>query len=124
MGATPAFRVDTNSSTHPFQQIKDQIEKHRESGALPAGQRLPTVRQLAAELGLAPNTVARAFRELEACVFVETRGRRGSSVTGSSESAPKQTTAAVREYLTRVRLLRLSSDNAIEVLQEVVASTS
>ena len=53
------------------------------SGELDAGTKLPTVRGLAGDLGLAANTVARAYRELEALGVIETRGRAGSVVTGS-----------------------------------------
>jgi DNA-binding transcriptional regulator YhcF (GntR family) len=51
------------------------------TGALPPGARLPTIRQLAADLGLAVNTVARAYRELETARLVTTRVRHGTTVT-------------------------------------------
>ena len=54
------------------------------AGRLPAGTKLPTVRQLAADLGLAANTVARAYRELEADGVVETHGRRGTFVSSAA----------------------------------------
>ena len=56
--------IDPTLPTPPFEQVKDQIVAQRASGELPAGHRLPPVRALAAELGVAPNTVARAYREL------------------------------------------------------------
>jgi GntR family transcriptional regulator len=51
------------------------------TGVLPAGQRLPSIRQLAADLGLAGGTVARAFRELEQSGFIASRGRHGTFVS-------------------------------------------
>ena len=52
--------VDPGLPTPPFEQIKARIVEQRDSGELPAGSRLPPVRLLAADLGVAPNTVARA----------------------------------------------------------------
>ena len=55
--------LDHTSSTPPFEQIRAQVAEHVASGALQPGHRLPTVRRLADDLGLATNTVARAYRE-------------------------------------------------------------
>ncbi len=120
MTGVPALFVDPMAPDHPYEQIKSQIEAHRESGAFPAGHRLPTVRQLAAEVGVAPNTVARAYRELEASGIIETRGRHGSFVTGTRESARKQAAAAAREYLARVRSLSLTNADAVAVLRDCI----
>lgn len=106
--------------TPPYEQIKTQIREARDSGEYPAGHRLPTVRQLAADLGLAPNTVARAYRELEASGDIETRGRHGSFVTGTAETARKAAGAAASEYLGRVRSLGLSDDDAVALLRYAI----
>ncbi|SCE03706.1 regulatory protein, gntR family, partial [Streptomyces sp. SolWspMP-sol7th] len=58
--------VDAASALAPYEQLRAQIAEQARSGALPAGYRLPTVRGLAQELGLAANTVAKAYRALEA----------------------------------------------------------
>lgn len=113
--------VDPALPSPPFEQIKTQIEALRASGAFPAHHRLPPVRQLATELGVAPNTVARAYRELEASGFIETRGRHGSFVTAPTrQSARKQAAAAARAYLDRVRELGLSDQDARDVLVELL----
>ena len=65
----------------PFEQLRTRIAALAASGELPAGTRLATVRQLATDLGLATNTVARAYRELEADGVVATEGRRGTFVS-------------------------------------------
>ena len=114
--------VDPGLPVPPFEQIKAQITDLRASGALPAHHRLPPVRQLAAELGVAPNTVARAYRELEASGIIETRGRHGSFVTGTRESARKEAAAAARDYLARVRDLGLADADAVAVLRDVLAA--
>jgi DNA-binding transcriptional regulator YhcF (GntR family) len=58
------------------------------TGELAAGQKLPTVRQLASDLGLAPNTVARTYRELEADGVITTHGRRGTFVASPALDDP------------------------------------
>jgi GntR family transcriptional regulator len=75
--------VDTESAVPPFEQIRAQISQLADSGALPAGIRLPTIRQLSADLGLAPGTVGRAYRELETAGVISARGRHGSFIKGS-----------------------------------------
>jgi DNA-binding transcriptional regulator YhcF (GntR family) len=71
------------------------------------------VRRLAADLGLAPNTVARSYRELEADGIIETRGRRGSFVTASGDSAQRLAQAAAREYAERIRELGIGPDEGL-----------
>lgn len=75
------LRVDPGSPVPPFEQIRIQITTMISSGVLPQGTRLPTIRQLASDLGLAGGTVARAYRELEAAGAIATRGRHGTFVT-------------------------------------------
>jgi DNA-binding transcriptional regulator YhcF (GntR family) len=84
--------VDPGSPTPPFEQIRIAIRQLVATGALPVGSRLPTVRQLAADLGIAPGTVGRAFRELEGEGIIESRGRHGTHV----KSAPRRPHAAER----------------------------
>ena len=85
-------------------------------GTLPAGTRLPTVRALSEQLGLAANTVARAYRELEADGVVVTEGRRGTFVASGAVAAPpdevddlarQPVRSARRHGLTRAEALRL-----------------
>jgi GntR family transcriptional regulator len=72
--------IDPDSAVPPFEQLRTQVAAMTVTGELEPGQKLPTVRQLAADLGLAPNTVARAYRELEADAIISTQGRRGTFV--------------------------------------------
>ena len=73
--------VESGSAEPPFEQVRRQLAKAVGDGRLPAGTRLPPIRALADELGLATNTVARAYRELEAAGLVLTRGRAGTVVS-------------------------------------------
>jgi DNA-binding transcriptional regulator YhcF (GntR family) len=72
--------IDPASPEPPYAQIRTQVVALVESGVLAAGTRLPTVRQLATELGVAAGTVAKAYRELEAAGVVITKGRHGTLV--------------------------------------------
>jgi GntR family transcriptional regulator len=72
--------IDHDSAVPPFEQLRTQVAAMVVTGELEPGQKLPTVRQLADDLGLAANTVARAYRELEADGVISTQGRRGTFV--------------------------------------------
>ena len=91
--AGPAeIAIDLESATPPYEQVRRQISVAASSGALPPGTRMPSVRALAADLGIAPGTVARAYKELEAAGVVVTAGRRGTVI---AEDAPATEAAAV-----------------------------
>lgn len=80
--------IDAASGVPPYEQLRTKIAARVADGRLPAGTRLPTVRQLAADLGLAANTVAKAYRELEVDGLLETQGRRGTFVGSAALEAP------------------------------------
>ena len=84
------LQVDTSSPVPPYEQIRAQLQTMVTSGALPEGTRLPPIRQLAGDLGLATNTVGRAYHELELEGLVETRGRHGTVVRSATTLAPPQ----------------------------------
>ncbi|WP_433315827.1 GntR family transcriptional regulator [Micromonospora sp. CA-269861] len=86
-GAQVLISVDPDSSVPPYEQVRGQIAELVGDGRLPVGSRLPTVRQLAADLRLAANTVARAYRELETAGLLETRGRNGTFVAPGRDDA-------------------------------------
>jgi GntR family transcriptional regulator len=79
--------VDVQSPTPPYEQIRRQIADHVRGGLLPPGTRLPTLRALAADLGVAVGTVGRAYTELETAGLVASRRRTGTVVTGNTEAA-------------------------------------
>ena len=96
-------RVDHTSAEPPFEQVRRQIAAQAASGELASGTRLPTVRALAAEVGLAVNTVARVYRELEADGIVVTEGRRGTFVRPSAGAASREVRDAAATYVEVVR---------------------
>ncbi len=79
--------VDATSFVPPYEQVRSQLAAQISGGDLVAGTTLPTVRRLAVDLGLAVNTVARAYRELEAAGLVATHGRAGTVVTAAGDAS-------------------------------------
>lgn len=108
--------VDPRSAVPPFEQIRIQILRLISQGELIPETRLPTVRKLAADLGLAPNTVARAYRELELNGAIETRGRHGTFVSVHEDPIPRQAQKAAEEYAHHIRSLGLGNQDAIAYL--------
>jgi GntR family transcriptional regulator len=97
--------VDPNLETAPFQQIIDQLRGLIERGELRPGDSLPTVRQLAGDLGVAPNTVARAYAELQQDGWLTSEGRRGTHVAPRTPATDKRARAralrdAIAHFLT------------------------
>ncbi len=80
--------VDASDPTPPFEQLRRQLAAIVGSGELSPGDRLPPVRQLAADLGLAPGTVNRAYRELERAGLVLSRAGRGTTVAAGVTVSP------------------------------------
>ena len=118
--------VDPRSPTPPFEQLRLAIRRLVATGALPLGTRLPTVRQLAADLALAPGTIGRAFRELEAEGVIETRGRHGTHVKSAPRVLdPDQVDRAIREaaitYAAVAAELSVDRNAAIEHVREAFA---
>jgi DNA-binding transcriptional regulator YhcF (GntR family) len=111
--------VDPVGVQPPYEQVKDQIADQIRRGELARGTRLPTVRQLAGDLGLAVNTVARAYKELEADRLVETRGRNGTFVLASrSQVDDEETRAAATVFARAARRAGLSVAEATRILHD------
>lgn len=115
--------VDVNSTVPPFEQVRGQIAAQIASGELAVGTRLPTVRQLAADLGLAVNTVARTYRELETAGLVATRGRGGTFVTAAGDTAREQLQSAAQSYARLVRDFNVPSEEAIAIIRGAIETT-
>jgi len=113
--------VDPAAATPPYEQVRRQVDAAISDGRLAPGQRLPTVRRLASELGLAVNTVARAYRELEQGGRVVTRGRNGTFVAARDETAHTQVVAAAEAFAAEVRASGLDPAEALRVVREVLA---
>lgn len=93
------FELDMQSGVPVYRQIIDRVHSARASGALKAGDRLPTVRQLAVDLSINPNTVLRAYRELELTGALTTHQGTGTFV---SETKIGQTDAERERKLSQL----------------------
>ncbi|WP_069886255.1 GntR family transcriptional regulator [Streptomyces luteocolor] len=112
--------IDGGAGDAPYEQVRAQIAGQARSGALPVGYKLPTVRGLAESLGLAANTVAKAYRALEADGVVETRGRNGTFVAAAGEGAAREAAAAAQVFAERARRLGLSEEDAAAVVRDAL----
>ena len=107
---------DPQASKPLFDQLRSQIIDGIRVGRLPPGTRLPTVRELAAQLGMAVNTVARAYRELESAGILETRGRFGTFVARTDPADAAMATAA-HTYATAAKALGVDKDEALKYVE-------
>jgi GntR family transcriptional regulator len=82
--------VDVKSPTPPYEQIRSQIAAYVQGGLLADGTRLPTMRALAADLGVATGTVARAYSELEGAGLIASRRRTGTVVVAPPAQGPAE----------------------------------
>lgn len=114
--------IDHTSPLPPFEQLRVQIASRVASGELAPATKLPTVRALATQLGLAVNTVARVYRELEADRVVVTEGRRGTFVAASPRAGDDDARAAALAYVAAARRLGLGLTEA-QLLVERAWST-
>jgi DNA-binding transcriptional regulator YhcF (GntR family) len=111
------FTIDASAATPPFEQLRVQVRDAVAAGELVAGAKLPTVRALAEQLGLAVNTVARAYRELETDGIIETRGRAGSFVAPQGDAGQRQAQLAARAFVEQARRLGLDDAAALDLVR-------
>lgn len=89
------LRIDTDLPVPPYAQVQDQITTMVRSGVLAPGTRLPAIRHLAHDLGVAANTIGRAYRELERAGLVTPQGHHGTVVREPPTEAVAPTPEAV-----------------------------
>ncbi|WP_137994024.1 GntR family transcriptional regulator [Streptomyces vilmorinianum] len=118
----PVVRVNTAGPVPPYEQIRAQLAALIHSGRLAEDERLPTVRQLASDLGLATGTVARAYRELEAASLVRTRRGGGTRVHRAPEAAtgpdPARLAALADEFTAAARTLGADETAVLTAVRE------
>jgi DNA-binding transcriptional regulator YhcF (GntR family) len=118
--------VDTTSGVPPYEQVREQVARMIGGGVLAPGERLPTIQQLANDLGLAPGTIARAYKELEHEGLVVSRRRRGTVVADRPVRASKRETRAeidraAEQFAVRVRQLGADPETALARVRAVLA---
>ncbi len=116
--------VDLASPTPPYEQIRAQIAAAIDSGQLDEGTRLPSMRALAADLGVATGTVARAYRELEQAGLVASRRRLGTVVTAPSmpAAAAINVRQAAAELASRAHQAGMSDETALSLLRAALVA--
>ncbi|MCX4740096.1 MULTISPECIES: GntR family transcriptional regulator [Streptomyces] len=114
------LKIHIDEGAAPYEQVRAQIAEQARSGALPVGYRLPTVRGLAESLGLAANTVAKAYRALETDGVIETRGRNGTFVAAVGPAAQREAAEAARTYAERAVRLGLSEEEAAAAVRDAL----
>ncbi|MBT2386151.1 GntR family transcriptional regulator [Streptomyces sp. ISL-11] len=112
--------VDPDAAEPPYEQIRARIAERARSGELPVGYKLPTVRGLAGDLGLAVNTVAKAYRALEADGVIETRGRNGTFVAAPGDTSAREAATAARAFAERAQRLGLTREAARTAAEEAL----
>lgn len=115
--------VVKTSGDPPFEQIRAQIATLIGSGRLLPGARLPTVRALAADLGIAVNTVARAYKELETEGLVVTRRRAGTTVASGEHTAEVALAALARSFATAARSAGLDEGSALDLVRTALRAS-
>jgi len=118
-----SLKIRIDDSAPPYEQVRAQISEQARSGALPVGYRLPTVRGLAQTLGLAANTVAKAYRALEADGVIETRGRNGTVIAAAGSAAQREAASAAQAFAERVKRLGLTEDEALAAVRDALRAT-
>ena len=121
MDPAPGYRIEPASATPPYAQLRAEIARRAADGELSVGVRLPTVRALAEQTGVAVNTVARAYRELEADGVIETRGRAGSFVA-AQDDMPAALRAAAVAYAQLAGRLGVADGEARRLVDEALAA--
>lgn len=116
--------VDLASPTPPYEQIRAQIAAAIDSGQLDEGARLPSMRALAADLGVAIGTVARAYRELEGVGLVASRRRLGTVVAAPSVPAADagDVRQAAAELASRAHRAGMSEETALSLLRAALVA--
>ncbi|WP_113719499.1 GntR family transcriptional regulator [Arthrobacter dokdonensis] len=111
------WKLDTGSSVPPYEQVRLRILDLAASGALAVGAQLPPVRSLATSLGVAANTVARSYRELEQAGIVATAGRSGTAIASGGDVIGAQAAEAAETYAAVVRDLGIPGPKALAIVR-------
>src|SRR5882757_8154187 len=121
------FKLDLHSGVPVYRQLIDQVRSGTASGTLAAGDQLPTVRQLAVDLAINPNTVLRAYRELELGGLLETQQGTGTFITqkkvkrDQAERA-RQLNHLAGEFAARAGAAGFTVEELLDVLRELMAA--
>ena len=119
-----AFRLDEHSGVPVYRQLIDQVQAGIASGALSAGTQLPTVRQVAVDLTINPNTVSRAYREMEIRGLLDTQQGTGTFVADrrvefSKDERERQLGQLTGEFVSRAGAAGFTLNQLIKALKDL-----
>src|SRR5579884_3113539 len=119
------FHLDPKSGVPAYRQIIDQVQAGLASGTLAAGDQLPTVRQLAVDLAINPNTVMRAYRELELGGMLETHQGTGTFISDKKPERKtvereRQLAQMTKEFAARAGAAGFTLEEVIDRLQDLL----
>ena len=121
-----SFRLDPRTGVAPYRQLVDQVRQAVSLGLLRAGDRLPSVREVVTQITINPNTVHRAYRDLEHEGVVEGRPGLGTFVVASSSQLASEDREALisglRDWVDRARLIGLDAEGIAALVAAVMAS--
>jgi GntR family transcriptional regulator len=122
------FRIDSRSGVAPFRQIVQQVGQALRLGMLRAGDQLPTVKEVAAQAAINPNTVLKAYRELEHAGLAVGRPGLGTFITrslgGESLASHKRLQTELRRWLGRARAAGLDDDSIAALFESTVRAST
>ena len=117
------FRANPSSGIPLYMQLVEQVKHAIEMGALRPGEQLPTIRKVAEDLVVNPNTVARAYRELEYAGIIEVRHGSGAYVSQSAvpSKALRKAQAVTQSFIERMASLGLSEEEIRRMVESELA---
>jgi len=121
MATEPKYTIDPASVVPPYRQLHDAVLVAIQAGELRPGERMPTTRALAAQLGLAVNTVAAAYRSLEAVGVLEGRGRAGTFVQLGDDPVEAQARRIALDAVAQLRQLQIGREQGVQLVAEAYA---
>ncbi|HEX4020200.1 MAG TPA: GntR family transcriptional regulator [Acidobacteriaceae bacterium] len=119
-----AFRLDAHSGVPVYRQLIDQVQAAIASGVLTTGDQLPTVRQVAVDLSINPNTVSRAYREMEIRGLLDTQQGTGTFIANrkveySKNERERMLGQLAGEFVSRAGAAGFTLKQLIRALQEL-----
>lgn len=119
------FDIDQRSSVPIYRQLVDGIREATARGILPVGEKLPSVRELAARIAINPNTIGKAYQELEREGVIESLRGRGTFVAArkievSGEEKQRVIREMLRKILVKAYYLQFAEDELLTVLNKTV----
>ena len=125
-GTAFRFALDLHTGVPVYRQLIDQVRAGVASGTLAAGDQLPTVRQLAVDLAINPNTVMRAYRELEFGGMLETHQGTGTFISDKkiekkSSERERQLAQMASEFAARAGAAGFTLEELIDRMSELLA---